>query len=109
MVAPENHTFFCRSAGRGAGRGGCGERGGAMQRGGFLRGRTAAGAAISIRAEQVALTQGPEITAGEPSQSFPRFTRVRILCCVFDVPLHPARLRIASKESGRDRQIDINR
>ncbi|KYM81020.1 hypothetical protein ALC53_08584 [Atta colombica] len=40
-----------------------------MQRGGFLRGRTAAGAAISIRAEQVALTQGPEITAGEPSQS----------------------------------------
>jgi len=33
----------------------------------------------SIRVEQVALTQGPEIAAGEPSQSVPRLTRVRIL------------------------------
>lgn len=32
----------------------------------------------SIRAEQVALTQGWEIAAGEPSQSLPRLTRVRI-------------------------------
>jgi hypothetical protein len=32
----------------------------------------------SIRVEQVALTQGPEIAAGEPSQSVPRLTRVRI-------------------------------
>ncbi|KYN26749.1 hypothetical protein ALC57_03790 [Trachymyrmex cornetzi] len=50
-----------------------------MQRGGFLRGRTAAGAAISIRAEQVALTQGPEITAGGARGRF----RVSLFLAVF--------------------------
>ncbi|RLU17972.1 hypothetical protein DMN91_010213 [Ooceraea biroi] len=40
----------------------------------------------SIRAGQVALTQGPEIAAGEPSQSVPRLTRVRISCSALAVP-----------------------
>jgi len=39
----------------------------------------------SIRVEQVALTQGPQIAAGEPSQSVPRLTRVRISRSAFVV------------------------